>query len=342
VERRPNTEPVQWFLERYTADQLVLDPPYQRRSIWSDEYRRSFIDSVLRNYPCPAIYLQIEIEPGELTVYNVVDGKQRLKSLIDFTNNGFHLADKFADEGFEGAYWDDLSKDLRTRLVNYVLTIEQISETNESELREAFDRLNRNVARLTAQELRHARFPGLFLDRMESLADAAFWENARVATPANIRRMRDVEFVAELFVLTMAGVQDGKAEILDTFFAELDDEIPDEDLHRHAFDEVQGYLEALDLDWRRTRWSNLGDLYGLWGAILKLRDEQRLPEPAAARRLLTEFSETQRLILDAARARRELPGTELDRRYFDAVRQGTNKDTNRQERVDSLTEWLRA
>jgi hypothetical protein len=47
--------------------------------------------------------------------------------------------------------------------------------------------------------------------------EALFVGRVRVATPANMRRTRDVEFIAELFALTMEGVQDGKAEILDRF-----------------------------------------------------------------------------------------------------------------------------
>ena len=61
-----------------------------------------------------------------------------------------------------------------------VLTVENLRDATDVELREAFDRLNRNVARLTAQELRHAVFPGVFLERMEALTEAPFWANKRI------------------------------------------------------------------------------------------------------------------------------------------------------------------
>lgn len=341
MERQPNTQNVKWFLEHYGSGQLMLDPPFQRRSVWSLDYRRSFIDTVLRDYPCPPIFLEEDSDPGRPTVFNVIDGKQRLLALIDFANNEFHLANYLADADYPDAYFQDLSTELQRAFVRYRLTVENITDTTEAELREAFNRLNRNVDRLTAQELRHAQFPGVFLDRMESLAEAPFWSEKRIATPANIRRMRDVEFVSELFLLTMHGVLDGNRSVIDEYYAEYSEELPDEHEHRAVYDKVLAYLEALPLDWRATRWTNLGDLYSLWGALATIyNDTSGFPEPAIAGQRLTDFSNAQSDLVEASRERRALPGQARDRRYFDAIRQGANKDTNRAERMKILIELL--
>src|SRR4051794_5392989 len=111
MERRPNTQTIQWFLEAYASGQLVLNPPFQRRTVWSDRYRRFFIDSILRNFPSPAVFIEWRIHPGAPTQYNVIDGKQRLTALIDFAAGNFHLADLFAEEGFDRPYWADLTDD---------------------------------------------------------------------------------------------------------------------------------------------------------------------------------------------------------------------------------------
>jgi hypothetical protein len=341
VERRPNTQTVQWFLESHASGQLVLDPPFQRRTVWSPAYRRFFIDTVLRNFPSPAVFIEWRIHPGEPTIYNVIDGKQRLSALIDFTSGEFHLGDLFANEGYDSPYWSDLAPELQRGLVNYVLTVENISDASDTDLRDAFDRLNRNVARLAAQELRHAQYPGVFLQRMESLAEGSFWTDKRIVTPANVRRMRDVEFVSELFLLTMHGVLDGAAHVLDEYYAQYDEEIPDEDEHRAAFDDVLGYIEELPLDWRRTRWRNMSDFYSLWSAVRALKESDELPDRSEAAARLTAFSDTQVAILEAERASSTLPGDDRDRSYFSSVRQGANKDTNRQTRLDVLVEVLR-
>lgn len=343
MDRKPNTQALQWFVDRNASGELDLDPPFQRRSVWSLDYQRYFVDTLMRDYPSPPIFLEIVIEPGEPTSYNVIDGKQRLTAIFSFMNGAFHLAGYQADEGHEDAYWVDLDKDVQKRVLKYSFTVEQIEDTSESELRDAFGRLNRNVARLTAQELRHAQFPGVFLERMETLAQGRFWSDRRIFGAADIRRMRDIEFVSELFLLTMHGVDDGKREILDQYYADYEDEIPDETSHRASFDATMDFLKSLKvLDWRETRWTNLSDLYGLWGAVNDLRDADQLPGTRKAANRLTAFSETQADVVAASRERKPLPGTAQDRRYFDAVRQGANKDTNRRERISILADLLRS
>jgi hypothetical protein len=340
MQRRPNTQNVQWFLTHFGSGQLVLDPPFQRRSVWSLDYKRSFVDTVLRDYPCPPIFLQEDTEPGRPTTWNVIDGKQRLSALIDFTNNEFHLGRYMAEEGLEDSFWSDLNTDLQRTFSRYVLTVENIYETNESELREVFNRLNRNVDRLTAQELRHAQFPGVFLERMEALAEAPFWTARGIATPAAIRRMRDVELVSELFLLTMHGILDGKAEVIDQYYALYADEIPAENEHRTAYDSILRYLEDLPLEWKATRWSNVNDLYALWGAVRLAHSANAFPATDVAASRLTEFSEMQAAIAAAAKARTPLPGEDRDRRYYDAIRQGSNKENNRQESIRIVSELL--
>ncbi len=67
---------------RAAHEALQLDPSFQRRSVWNLDYQRSFIDTVLRDYPCPPIFLEEDTEPGRPTIWNVIDGKQRITALI--------------------------------------------------------------------------------------------------------------------------------------------------------------------------------------------------------------------------------------------------------------------
>jgi len=341
MERRPNHQTVQWFLENYASGQLVLDPPYQRRTVWSLSYRRFFIDTVLRNFPSPAVFIDWQINPGDPTIYNVVDGKQRLTALIDFTSNKFHLGDLFEGEGYDEPYWKDLSDGLQKSFVSYQITVENLSDASDSELREAFDRLNRNVAGLTHQELRHSQFKGAFIKGMEAIAEFPFWQEHRIFSAANIRRMRDVEFVSELFLLTMNGVIDGAPRVLDSYYAEYDEEIPNEAVHRKNFEEILDWLDEVPLEWDATRWANITDFYSLWGALQSLQSVGEMPSAdKAAGRSLAKFSDVQAKILAAQKAEKKLPGTARDRRYFENVRQGGNKDTARRARVKALAEVL--
>jgi hypothetical protein len=342
VKRRPNTQSLQWFVDRNAAGELNLDPPFQRRSVWSLDYQRYFIDTILRGYPAPPIFLEIEIKPGRPTKYNVLDGKQRISAVLEFMDGKFHLAGYQEAEGYEDAFWEDLPESLQDEFVLYDFAVEEIRQASDAELRDAFDRLNRNVARLKPQELRHAQYPGVFLDRMEDLALNRFWSEKRIFSQSDLRRMRDVEFVSELFLLTMHGVLDGKAEIIDRHYADYVAEIPDEEDNLAAFDTILEFLRSLKMDWRKTRWHNLTDLYSLWGALDSLHDLGSLPTAKKAKVRLTGFSDMQKQVLEASRNEEPLPGKERDRRYFEAVRQGGTKEANRRDRVEILTKLLAA
>lgn len=328
MRRHTNTQTVGWFLELADRGQLDLDPPYQRRSVWNLDYRRFFIDSVLRNYPCPPIFLNIDTKPGRPTIYHVIDGKQRLATLISFSTDGFDTGGYLDDLNARESYYSDLQEDVARGFLDYVIPVENVQEATSAELQSAFDRLNRNVARLNGQELRNARFSGVFITLMTRIADEEFWEIIGVSSLARVRRMLDVEYVSELFLLTMHGVQDGKTS-LDDFYSDYDDEIPDERTHLSHFRRALDYLRSLPIDWRRTRLANLADFYSLWAAVVSLQETNRIPgKKTTAERLENFEDEVNRL------------DTDRGQQYLIAARQGSNKESNRLLRRDILEEVI--
>lgn len=74
IERRHTTQNVAWFWDLYKRQLLVLDPPYQRRSVWNQSYKDYFVDTVLLNYPAPAVFLFEDISDEGVGTYAVVDG----------------------------------------------------------------------------------------------------------------------------------------------------------------------------------------------------------------------------------------------------------------------------
>jgi Protein of unknown function DUF262 len=62
---------------------INLRPEYQRRLRWGDEKKSLLIESLLMNIPIPPVFLY-EID---LNRYEVMDGQQRLMSILDFYEN---------------------------------------------------------------------------------------------------------------------------------------------------------------------------------------------------------------------------------------------------------------
>jgi hypothetical protein len=328
--RTPNTQSASWFLDLESAKKLDLDPPYQRRSVWNLEYQQFFVDSILRNYPAPTIFLQVDVSADTPTIYRVIDGKQRLTALFDFTRDKFQTPETLEDLNLNGLYYSELPSEIKISVLEYIFTVENISKASTTELNEAFDRLNRNVARLNKQELRHARYAGQFIQKVEALAEHPFWSQIGVATPARIRRMQDVEYVSELYLICMVGTQDGKDD-LDAYYAANDKEVKDEESADAKFLATQDYLRKLHASFplKATRFANLADFYSLWSAVTELLEDGVELEIAGAAGALAAFADE---IQDQT--------TERARTYLLSSVQGSNKKANRDLRAAMLKDVL--
>jgi hypothetical protein len=355
---------IAWFSDLYNSGKLDLDPPYQRGGeVWSPEFKNYFIDTILKGFPSPAIFLNVETKPDGRTTYHVVDGKQRLTTIFEFIRGDFPVGKPKKDFSplptLVGKTFKEIDDvDVRTAFWEYEMPVEEVLNARPEELIQAFDRLNRNVARLAKQELRHARYSGTFINLMETFADEAFWEDFGLFSKAKTRRMGDVEFVSEIFLLTMHGPQDGSDAVLDNYYADYEDEIPDVERHRKNYEACKAmFVECGAGAIKDTRFKNLGDFYSLWGAFREFMASGRKFYAKRTTNRLTSFSElleklpkvddkrspsSRALNAEIASLVAQLPITEEEASsYSDAVRQGTNKLANRQTRINVLESLIR-
>ena len=83
------------FLMWGRKDQLILQPKFQRRSVWEYDARSYLIDTIVRKLPMPKIYLRKVVSPKtNLMAYEVVDGQQRLRAILDFVEGALVLSQR--------------------------------------------------------------------------------------------------------------------------------------------------------------------------------------------------------------------------------------------------------
>lgn len=135
VSATADTWPIYQFIDSASDDQLNLNPSYQRGDVWPTSDAQQLIESILRGIPLPSVILLRPEEP-ELP-YEVVDGKQRLTSILRFV--GKHpraiakveeVASDHPDADFPGLFRSDYPK-FRRKWKN--LTGEQLTATRERE-----------------------------------------------------------------------------------------------------------------------------------------------------------------------------------------------------------------
>lgn len=75
------------------AEPWVLNPPFQRGSVWTPEQKVAWIETLLRGSGLPSIF--INRFPTEHPVYGwreiVIDGQQRLRATAEFMTDKFRV-----------------------------------------------------------------------------------------------------------------------------------------------------------------------------------------------------------------------------------------------------------
>lgn len=275
--RNPSLRDVSWLLELQQFGQLDLDPPYQRRSVWSTSEKKQFLDTVFNNYPSPAIFLHKAFDENDRAVYHVVDGKQRITSILEFVQGKIALPSAIGDTRLANKTWPDLLGSPAQKRVfwNYQMTVELINDVSEPVIKEIFERLNRNSRKLQRQEMRHARFDGWLISFIEASAESGPWRTLKISTDARERRMQDVQLLSELAIVQAEKRIFGfDQNHLDDFYVEYDNpDLDNPEFDKRQFENeftgrAQLLLSMSQIDPAMTKYTSATvHLYPLWAVL---------------------------------------------------------------------------
>lgn len=337
MKRKQNFQPIAWFNDLYQRALLDLDPPYQRRSVWNQSFKDYFIDTILLDYPAPAIFLHEDINPDGRVKYAVVDGKQRLTSIFEFVKDIFPVSEKAQRSELRGLYFSELHDDKKREFWAFQFSVEYLPSVEESVISSIFDRINRNTKRLSAQELRHARFDGEFIVEAERWAEwmtTKFPSGFPNITPSSRRQMKDVEFMADLLLLLEVGPRGYSTEALDAAFSERDESWEKKSEVVLAFETTAEFLLNLIITTggeaiRGTRLRNQADFYALFGALAEIGETAFSSVVNELPNRLVRFANA---VDESAQRVAGSPYHE----YYEAARSASNLTAQRKARVDIL------
>lgn len=134
-------------------DDIDLDPSFQRERVWGTSRQQKFIDTIIKGWGVPKIYLHLRKKTSTNEYYVCVDGKQRLTSVFSFLTNGYGLDKNTNPATLAGKEYGDLSRKTQDLINDYKFTIEIISDATDDELSELFRRLQLGVTLNSAEKL---------------------------------------------------------------------------------------------------------------------------------------------------------------------------------------------
>jgi hypothetical protein len=330
---------VSWFYGEFQKSTLQLQPKYQRNPIWSIGQKCFLIDSLISGCPIPQVYINIKTRgtgKDKKTLYDVVDGQQRLRAILEFISEKWALVETTAKsypvsnvyKRHIGERYSELPENLQNAIWDYPLAVQELRGWADKDIRSLFRRLNYVVERLNKQELRHSQYFGEFNAAVELLSRDSFWDDIELFTRHDSQRMKDTEFISELFVIVIGGIQD-QQKTLDRFYADNDVTFPHKSRHLSNFRQIIASLRTLENIFGETRFAKKADFYGLFAAVWRLnRTENVALDLGPAVPALRELSE------DLEGDPQELVG--IAREYYGTVIEGPNKLAKRTRRADIL------
>lgn len=145
------------------SDNYILNPEFQRRHRWDNARKSRLIESFIMNVPIPPIFLY-EVD---YSVYEVMDGLQRLTAISQFYQDKYSLEGLVEWQELNGLTYSKLPEQIRKGIDRrYISSIILLQETAKSEneanrLKQVvFERINSGGEKLKPQEIRNALYPG--------------------------------------------------------------------------------------------------------------------------------------------------------------------------------------
>ncbi len=289
MEYEVSLQTISWFNDLRVHDKLEISPKFQRRAVWLEKERSSLMDTILGKLPFPEIYVQVQTDPetgGQKHV--VVDGQQRITSILKFIDNDFCLP---FNDNWQGEYFRDLDTTQKENFWDYKIVVRTLRKTNDEEIRNIFTRLNTNNVALNDQELRNAKYSGHFKSLSERLADNPYFQGIQLFTAREVRRMLDIEYVSELVLRQIYGVTN-KKDLLQVAYAEFDEEFSMESEVERDFNTVIGLIKSIVDKDNLAYFKSKGVFHSLFGACFdyyNYTDRTFFLDPMSVRKKLSEL-----------------------------------------------------
>lgn len=321
--------------------------------MWSKSDRQNLIRSLLEGYPTPSIFLyKNRNERGE-EVYDVIDGKQRLESILFFQGVGRFRSGRFSlrtkvDPADRPTEWD--WRKIRKRGHEHLLMGYKIQTVGFSgefpDVVELFLRINSTGKKLAGAEKRHAHYyASRLLRRAGRLAELwrYYFVTHGVLSVAQITRMKDTELVCELLASIYHEGPINKKTELDRI---IGGQSIDGRSLQHCVQEfgcAMRLVKRLFPNIQSTRFANTADFYSLFLVVWDLYRHRCVltdrARNAQAEQLLAWLSNgVDQVRQQQRRVEGVQPEQGLFRDYLLTVKGDTDSEATRKRRADILSQ----
>jgi hypothetical protein len=251
---KPAYHNVEWVVDLMQRSLVKPDNSFQRRFVWAEQHQVKLIESILTGFPIPEIYLWLKdvYDDTDDRYYNIIDGQQRLNSILKFFNNDFklsiqHLDGKNKGAEFSNKRFSDLTPDWKRVFWSYNIHFRLVSPSvSYEEIVKMFLKLNSVNLTLNPQELRNARFSGKFIELSVALANHKIFQKHEIFSINDIRRMKDIEFTSNILAFFRKGIsEDTTQDTINRIYDIYNNEYAESRVDKDMFDAIAQEVDAI-------------------------------------------------------------------------------------------------
>ena len=212
---------VQDIINLQRQGELNLNPWYQRRSVWNDNQRSYLINTLFERKPIPTIYIRHTIDlDKEKSIKEVVDGQQRIRSIISFYNNEISAIHPDLNQRIK---FGQLTNQQKQLFLMTPIPVGYLQGASDADVIDIFARINSVAKSLNAQEKRNAKYSGFFKQFCvnESTKRLEFFRQYDIFSANDIARMNEVQFMSDLIINLLDGLN---RYSLDKYYKEYDND----------------------------------------------------------------------------------------------------------------------
>ncbi|MCL2843249.1 MAG: DUF262 domain-containing protein [Oscillospiraceae bacterium] len=186
---------VELIIDKFARGDFFI-PLYQRNFIWKPKNKTLFIESVLLGLPIPFMFFG-NCEDGRV---EVIDGAQRLQTLVAFRNGELKLKGLEKLDKLNGFSFNDLPEAQQRKFLNRVLRIVVLEENTSDEVRQdLFNRINTTGMKANDSEVRRGSLLGPFTTFIEECTNNTLFQSLCPISVKNVDRHERFEFILRFF-----------------------------------------------------------------------------------------------------------------------------------------------
>jgi len=334
---------------KITSGSLILGPDFQRKLVWKKQHKYAFIETILLNFPFPEVYIASEeVDIANLKAREiVVDGKQRLSSIVDYIQNDGDFSNQKSITHF-----DDLEISEKREFLNYLITVKDLKDIGEERIIEVFKRINSTNYSLNSNEILNAEYGGgefaifsklltdndyvpseketnIFIAADLKHKIISFFEENKVFSNNDVKRMFDSQYIMLIASTLLEGSYFGRSNRINHYLEKYNDEFSN---YTNILERLTNSISIIkELKFSTgSYWFNKANLFTL---IVELNDVKKSDLDLDLLEFMLLDLENKFDIYYNGDEEEELEKLTADEtKYFEVARQGSHENAAREHR----------